>query len=152
MDWLSIKRRFTQHFILCRSLWFRLNALGITHYGRSVRVLEALKYVNSKNTIPDSSEAVCSRRLSSSLQLITVMLYALFASSDAIHFPYDVDAPLNPQEIEAAQKYCTDAYKKPPESQGSSECEAKPIQVSEAAARSERIEEQVSAFVQNSLV
>jgi cyclopropane fatty-acyl-phospholipid synthase-like methyltransferase len=84
-----------------------------------------------------------------SLHLITVALFALIATIAAIHFPYDVDAPLTPQEIEAAQKYYTDAYKKPPESQGSSEYETKYIQVSEAAARSERIEEQVSAFVQN---
>ena len=83
------------------------------------------------------------------LQLITVALFALIATIAAIHFPYDVDAPLTPQEIEAAQKYYTDAYKKPAESQGSSEYETKYIQVSEAAARSERIEEQVSAFVQN---
>jgi len=83
------------------------------------------------------------------LQLITVALFALIAIIAAIHFPYDVDAPLTPQEIEAARKYYTDAYKKSPESQGSSEYETKYIQVSEAAARSERIEEQVSAFVQN---
>ncbi len=73
------------------------------------------------------------------LQFITVALFALIATIAAIHFPYDVDAPLTPQEIEAARKYYTDAYKKPPESQGSSEYETKYIQVSEAAARSERI-------------
>ena len=66
-----------------------------------------------------------------SLQLIMVALFALFAlfaliaTIAAIHFPYSVDAPLTPQEIEAAQRYYTDAYKKPPESQGSSEYETK---------------------------
>jgi SAM-dependent methyltransferase len=85
-----------------------------------------------------------------SLQFVTVALVALVAAIAILHFPYDVDAPLTPQEIEAARKYYTDAYKKPPiESQGSSEYETKYIQVSEAAARSEHIEEQVGAFVQN---
>jgi hypothetical protein len=31
----------------------------------------------------------------------------------AIHFPYDVDAPLTREEVEAAQKYYTEAYRKP---------------------------------------
>lgn len=66
----------------------------------------------------------------------------------AIQFPYDVDAPLTHQEVEAAQKYYTEAYRKPvSENQERSEYETKYIRVAEAAANEFRIEEQVSAFV-----
>jgi hypothetical protein len=44
-----------------------------------------------------------------SLQLITLALFALIATIATVHFPYHVDAPLTPQEIEAARKYYTDA-------------------------------------------
>ena len=66
----------------------------------------------------------------------------------AIHFPYDVDAPLTRGEVEAAQKYYTEAYRKPvSENQERSEYETKYIRVAEAAANDFRIEEQISAFV-----
>ena len=66
----------------------------------------------------------------------------------AIHFPYDVDAPLTREEVEAAQKYYTEAYRKPvSENQERSEYETKYIRVAEAAANDFRIEEQIGAFV-----
>lgn len=66
----------------------------------------------------------------------------------AIHFPYDVDAPLTREEIEAAQKYYTEAYRKPAsEAPATSEYETEYIRVAEAAAKTYRIEEQVGAFV-----
>ncbi len=69
----------------------------------------------------------------------------------AIHFPYDVDAPLTREEVEAAQKYYTEAYRKPvsenQERSERSEYETKYIRVAEAAANDFRIEEQISAFV-----
>jgi hypothetical protein len=84
------------------------------------------------------------------LRNLTVGLVALAVIIAAIHFPYDVDAPLTPQEIEVVQKYYTEAYKKPSiERQQSSEYETKYLQVSEAAAKSEGIEEEVSAFVEH---
>ena len=67
----------------------------------------------------------------------------------SIHFPYDIDAPLTQQEIEAARKYYTDAYQKPvEESNEKSEYETRYIRVAEAAAKAARIEEQVTDFVQ----
>ena len=65
-----------------------------------------------------------------------------------LHFPYDVDAPLSQQEIAAAQKYYTDAYRAPvSEGEKKSEYETKYLRVAEAAAKGFRIEEQVTAFV-----
>lgn len=65
-----------------------------------------------------------------------------------LHFPYDVDAPLTQQEIDAAKKYYTEAYQKPvAESPVVSEYETKYLQVAEAAAKAERIEERVAEFV-----
>jgi SAM-dependent methyltransferase len=66
----------------------------------------------------------------------------------ALHFPYDVDTPLTAGEVEAAQKYYTEAYKKPvSEDREKSEYETEYIRVAESAAKANRIEEQVSAFV-----
>ena len=66
----------------------------------------------------------------------------------AIHFPYDVDAPLTQQELETARKYYTDAYQKPiEENNEKSEYETQYIRVAEAAAKAARIEERVTAFV-----
>ena len=67
----------------------------------------------------------------------------------AIHFPYNIDAPLTQQELEAARKYYTNAYQKPVEEKNEkSEYETQYIRVAEAAAKDARIEEQVTAFVQ----
>ncbi len=85
--------------------------------------------------------------------IAAVSLFAVTGSAPiiiiaAIHFPYDVDAPLTHEEIEAAQKYYTEAYRKPvTENQTRSEYETKYIRVAESAANNFRIGEQVSAFV-----
>ncbi len=77
---------------------------------------------------------------------LTVLLVVLALS--ALHFPYDVDAPLTQQEIQAAQKYYADAYRKPvAEGQDTSEYETKYLRIAEAAAKADRIEERVAAFV-----
>jgi SAM-dependent methyltransferase len=66
----------------------------------------------------------------------------------ALHFPYDIDAPLTQQEIEAARKYYTEAYQKPVEENNEkSEYETQYIRVAEAAAKAARIEERVTEFV-----
>lgn len=84
------------------------------------------------------------------IALRNVMVAALFLPTllGVLHFPYDVDAPLTQQEIAAAQKYYTDAYRAPvSESQAKTEYETKYLRVAEAAAKGFRIEEQVAAFV-----
>ena len=84
------------------------------------------------------------------LTLRNVMVAALFLATllGVLHFPYDVDAPLTQQEIAAAQKYYTDAYRAPvSENQAKTEYETKYLRVAEAAAKDFRIEEQVIAFV-----
>lgn len=78
------------------------------------------------------------------IALRNVMVAALFlvALLGVLHFPYDVDAPLTQQEIAAAQKYYTDAYRAPvSESQAKTEYETKYLRVAEAAAKEFRIEE-----------
>jgi SAM-dependent methyltransferase len=82
------------------------------------------------------------------LQHVAVAMLTVVITIGAIHFPYDVDAPLTQQEMEAARKYYTDAYQKPvTEAQVTSEHETEYIRVAEAAAKTFHIEEQVSAFV-----
>jgi SAM-dependent methyltransferase len=78
---------------------------------------------------------------------ITIVIVAIVVG--AIHFPYDIDAPLTKQELEAARKYYTDAYQKPVEENNEkSEYETQYIRVAEAAAKTARIEERVNEFVQ----
>ncbi|HEX9146241.1 MAG TPA: class I SAM-dependent methyltransferase [Candidatus Binatia bacterium] len=82
------------------------------------------------------------------LKRVTLGPVAVIFVIGAIHFPYDVDAPLTQQEGEAARKYYTEAYQKPATDNGpTSEYETKYIRVAEAAAQTFRIEEQVTAFV-----
>ena len=82
------------------------------------------------------------------LKHVGVATVFIVAIVGAIHFPYDIDAPLTEQELEAARKYYTDAYQKPvEENKEKSEYETKYIRVAEAAARTARIEERVSEFV-----
>lgn len=82
------------------------------------------------------------------LKHVTVATLVVIIVIGAIHFPYDVDAPLTPQELEAARKYYTDAYQKPvTENQERSEYETEYIRVAKAAAEGFRIEEKVAAFV-----
>ena len=67
----------------------------------------------------------------------------------AVHFPYDVDAPLTRQEVESGRKYYTEAYQKPvTENLARSEYETEYISVAQKAAANFRIDEQVRAFVQ----
>lgn len=67
----------------------------------------------------------------------------------ALYFPYDVDTPLNAQELENSRRYYAEAYKqsdserKPP----TSEYETKFLQSAEAAAQGSHIKEQVDRFV-----
>ena len=78
--------------------------------------------------------------------MIVVLSFTIVIA--AIHFPYDVDAPLTHQEVEAARKYYTEAYQKPvTENQVRSEYETEYIRVAEDAAKGARIEEKVAAFV-----
>jgi SAM-dependent methyltransferase len=82
------------------------------------------------------------------LKRLMVALFVITFIIAAIHFPYDVDTPLTPKEIEAARKYYTEAYQKPAiENQVKSEYETEYLRVAQAAAEAFRIEEQVSAFV-----
>lgn len=84
-----------------------------------------------------------------SIALRNVLVAALFLATllGVLHFPYDVDAPLTQQEIAAAQKYYTDAYRAPV-SQGETKSayETKYLRLAEEAAKALRIEEQVAAF------
>ncbi|MBM4299442.1 MAG: class I SAM-dependent methyltransferase [Deltaproteobacteria bacterium] len=79
-----------------------------------------------------------------------VALAALMITTtlSVLHFPYDVDAPLTRQEVEAARKFYTDAYRKPVvESPVRSEYETKYLAIAEGAAEAFQIEAQVRAFV-----
>src|SRR4030095_3832522 len=67
-----------------------------------------------------------------------------------LHFPFDVDAPLTPEEVKAAQKYYTEAYQRPvTENKQKSEYETEYIRASEAAAKDSAIEALVSGFVKS---
>ena len=88
------------------------------------------------------------KRVTIAALLLTVVALLMIVINSAIHFPYDVDAPLTAQEIEAARKYYTAAYQTPTiASQANHEYETEYIHVAAAAAKTFRIEEQVSAFV-----
>lgn len=82
------------------------------------------------------------------LKHVGVAAFVVVIVVGAIHFPYDVDAPLTNQELEAARRYYTDAYQKPvADNQEISEYETKYIRVAQEAAKAARIEEQVTEFV-----
>ena len=82
------------------------------------------------------------------LKHVTVVVLIVTVIIGAIHFPYDVDAPLTQQEVETARKYYTEAYQKPvTENQVRSEYETEYIRVAEAEAKAFHIEEQVGLFV-----
>ena len=88
------------------------------------------------------------KRVAIVMLVLTAAAMLVVVVNGAIHFPYDVDAPLTHQEPEAAQKYYTQAYKIPAiESQAKSQYETEYIHVAEAAAKLFQIEEQVTAFV-----
>ena len=78
-----------------------------------------------------------------------IALLIIYVVLAALHFPYDVDAPLTQHEVEAAKKYYADAYQKPvAENQSTSEYETRYMQVAKAAAEHYRIEEKVREFVE----
>jgi len=82
------------------------------------------------------------------LKRLSVVLFTVIVLVAAVHFPYDVDAPLTQQQVDDARKYYTEAYQKPAtENQAASEYETEYIRMAAAAAKKFRIEEQVSAFV-----
>lgn len=79
---------------------------------------------------------------------VTLGVVIVIVVPGVFDFPYDVDAPLTQQEVEAARKYYTEAYQKPVnENQATSEYETKYIRVAEEAAEAAHIEEQVTAFI-----
>ena len=83
------------------------------------------------------------------LKRVTIAALVLSLCLAIIHFPYDVDAPLTEQELEAARKYYTAAYQHPvTENKAESEYETKYLRVAREAAQDSSIEEQVSGFVQ----
>jgi SAM-dependent methyltransferase len=82
------------------------------------------------------------------LKHVAVAVVVVIIGLAAIHFPWDIDAPLTSQELEAARKYYAEAYQKPvAENQERSEYETEYIRVAKAAAEGFRIEEKVTAFV-----
>jgi SAM-dependent methyltransferase len=82
------------------------------------------------------------------LKHVAVVTAVVIIVVGAIHFPYDIDAPLTLQELEAARKYYAEAYQKPvAENQERSEYETEYLRVAKAAAEGFRIEEKVTAFV-----
>ena len=88
------------------------------------------------------------RKYLTALKHILIATLVLLVLLGFLHFPYDVDAPLTQQEIAAAQKYYTDAYRAPvKENQVNTEYETKYLRVAETAAKGFRIEERVTAFV-----
>ncbi len=90
------------------------------------------------------------KRVTVAAFLLTVAALLIIVLISALHFPYDVDAPLTQQELEAARKYYTEAYRRPvSESQVKTDYETEYILVAEAAAKTFRIEEQVAGFVKD---
>ena len=83
------------------------------------------------------------------LQYAMVATLLVIIINTVIHFPYDIDSPLTQQEIEAAQKFYTEAYKKPvSDEQVKSEYEAEYARLAQSAAEKSHIKERVSAFVE----
>lgn len=88
------------------------------------------------------------KRVTTAALFLTVGALIIIVVNSILHFPYDVDAPLSQQQVEAARKYYMEAYQKPvTEKQVESEYETKYIRVAEAEAKRFHIEEQVDAFV-----
>jgi SAM-dependent methyltransferase len=82
------------------------------------------------------------------LKNVTLMLLVVSVILTVLHFPYDVDAPLTPQEIKVAQEYYTEAYQKPvAKNHEESGYETEYLRVAQAAADAFHIEDQVRAFV-----
>jgi SAM-dependent methyltransferase len=83
------------------------------------------------------------------LKRVLAVAFVLSFAVAAVHFPYDVDAPLSQQQIESLRKYYTEAYQQPArKSPAVSEYETEYMRVAKIAAEAHRIEEQVTAFVE----
>jgi SAM-dependent methyltransferase len=83
------------------------------------------------------------------LKRVMIVLFGGVVLLAAIHFPYDVDAPLTQQQVDAARKYYTEAYQKPEtDSQTVTEYQTEYLRVAEAAAKEFRIEELVREFAE----
>src|SRR5215510_13456638 len=82
------------------------------------------------------------------LKNVTLMLLVFSVILTVLHFPYDADAPLTPQEIKVAQEYYTAAYQKPvAKNHEKSGYETEYLRVAQAAADAYHVEDQVRAFV-----
>ena len=89
------------------------------------------------------------RRYLRALRNLTLTLLIIIVTTAALHFPYDVDAPLTQQELETARNYYGDAYRKPETKDDvTTEFETKYISVARAAAEAFRIEDHVNQFVE----
>lgn len=81
---------------------------------------------------------------------VTVLLLLLALILAGIHFPYHIDAPLAPEQVESLKRYYTEAYRIPePGTEPASEYQTEYIRVAKLAAEEHRIEEQVMAFVEH---
>jgi SAM-dependent methyltransferase len=67
----------------------------------------------------------------------------------ALHFPYDVDAPLTSEEVKATQKYYTEAYQSPAASENKekSQYETEYLRITKDAAGIFQIENRIREFV-----
>src|SRR5499427_2996262 len=84
------------------------------------------------------------------LKNVTLMLLVFSVILTVLHFPYDADAPLTPQEIKVAQEYYTAVYQKPvAKNHEKSGYETEYLRVAQAAADAYHIEDQVRAFVKH---
>jgi len=90
------------------------------------------------------------KRVVAVMVLVPLTAVLLIVINSALHFPYDIDAPLTQQEVDAARKYYTEAYRKPvADGQANTEYETKYLRVAEEAAKEFKIEERVAAFVRD---
>jgi SAM-dependent methyltransferase len=82
------------------------------------------------------------------LKHVTLAIVLLVAGISIIHFPFGVDAPLTREEIDAARRYYTEAYRKPvAKNEGESEYDTRYTEVARIEANAFRIKEQVAEFV-----
>jgi SAM-dependent methyltransferase len=77
-----------------------------------------------------------------------IVLSAAILLIAATNFPYDVDKPLSPEDLEKSRKYYAEAYSKgtPTEEQPASDYETKYLKIGTEAAEGSRIEQRVSDF------
>ncbi|NWF82724.1 MAG: class I SAM-dependent methyltransferase [Bryobacteraceae bacterium] len=79
---------------------------------------------------------------------VVLGLAAAVVILSVLHFPYDVDAPLNAQELENVRKYYAEAYgQRAGENNTESDYEAKYLKNAKAAAERNHISELIETFV-----